>query len=73
MSVVVWYISRIVQALIGFTISLYSSSVAETGYPIALNIDKTNIAFYIFCTINIVIWFVILFGIWKLIKKLLKK
>ncbi|MDO8570796.1 MAG: hypothetical protein Q7R97_04395 [Candidatus Daviesbacteria bacterium] len=79
LSVVVWYISRVIQALVevfvfkNSSISLYSTSISETGYPIAQNISQTDNIYYLICAINIILWFIILFGIWKLAGKLLKK
>lgn len=75
LSVVIWYISRVVQALIEVyilktsQISLYPSSISETGFPIARNMSQSENSYYFICILNIILWFIILFGIWKLIKK----
>lgn len=79
LSVVVWYISRVVQALVevfvvkNSSISLYPTSISETGYPIARNLSQQDNIYYFICFINIIFWFIILFGIWKLIGKLFQR
>jgi hypothetical protein len=79
LSVVVWYGSRIAQALVELTIletssvSFYSgTSVVETGYPIALNISKSDSMLYFYYGINVIIWFFAILGLWKLFLHLKK-
>jgi len=73
--VVIWYISRIVQALVDIiffdrlSVSFFPSSNVETGYPIALNLNSYNEIYYIYFIINISFWFVLLLGVRKLIKR----
>ncbi|PIZ66488.1 hypothetical protein CO051_03535 [Candidatus Roizmanbacteria bacterium CG_4_9_14_0_2_um_filter_39_13] len=75
LSVVIWYISRIVQALVDIiffdrlSVSFFPSSNVETGYPIALNLNSYNEIYYIYFIINISFWFVLLLGVRKLIKR----
>lgn len=75
LSVVVWYLSRIAQALIELiilktaSISPYPTSNIETGYPIALNLNQSNSSIYFYYIFNIVFWFLLILGVWKIIKK----
>lgn len=71
--------SRIFQAFIELyliespSISPYSSSITETGYPIALNISQLDNSIYIYFLLNLAFWFFVIWGIWKLLRKSRKK
>ena len=79
LSVVIWYISRIVQAIwealivSKFSVSVYSGECSATGYPIPLCINRGDNILPIYHFINISFWFMFIFGIWKLIRKTSKK
>ncbi|OGH49808.1 MAG: hypothetical protein A3H17_03510 [Candidatus Levybacteria bacterium RIFCSPLOWO2_12_FULL_37_14] len=75
LSVVVWYLSRIVQALMELlilktaSISPYPTSNIETGYPIALNLSQSNTSIYFYYMVNITFWFLLILGVWRIIKR----
>ena len=79
LSVGLWYISRIVQALAEIYIfnrpfiSLYPTSNIETGYPISLNLSSHDSNRYIYYFINIALWFLVILGTQKIILKKRKK
>lgn len=72
-SVAIWYLSRVAQALTELyilespSISLYPTSNNETGYPIALNLSQSDNNLYFYYLINIAFWFVVIWGIWKVL------
>ncbi len=70
-SVVVWVVSGVVQAFVGFSnyFSIFHSC-SLTGYPIALcisNNDPTKVVFVSFA--NIIIWFWVLHFAWNFFDK----
>ena len=75
LSIILWYISKIVQALIEMfvfnipSISIYPTSNVETGYPIFLNLSRSDSMRYVFYLINITFWFMVIWGIWKIFFK----
>lgn len=75
LSVVVWYISRYIVALYEifilkrFQISLFGDSCLSTGYPLSYCADN-NFSLVLIGMINIVLWFLIIWGIWKVISKI---
>ena len=79
LSVVIWYISRIAQALVEMfilnipSISPYPTSNTETGYPVALNLNEPNNTIYVYYIINIAFWFLFIWGVWKILQKTYRK
>ena len=71
LSVVATYGATLVDALISNTLL-----GGEAGFPLKFSSatmfgsGNTN---YLLMSLNILFWFIVLFGIWKLIKKLQKK
>lgn len=67
LSVVVWLVSGLIQALIGFSdyFTIFHKC-SLTGYPIALCISSNNqIKVILVSIINVVIWFWVLHFVWK--------
>lgn len=79
LSIAIWYFSRIAQALVEMfilkipSISLYPTSNSETGYPIAINLSQDNNSIYFYYFINIIFWFLVIWGVWKILSKLFNK
>lgn len=75
---VMWYISRYIVTLFdvfilkNFTIDLFGSSCLPTGYPLFYCADNA-LSLVLIGFINISIWFIVIWGIWKVLPKLFKK
>lgn len=77
LSVVTWFVTRILQTIISYSlnsrgISFSGSNCSATGYPIALCTDE-DISIYMYYLANIVFWFLILWLLWWVIRKFLLK
>jgi len=78
LSVSAWYISRYIGTLFDvfilnhFAIDIFGSSCLPTGYPLFYCADNAFILALI-GSINIISWFVVIWGIWKMLPKLFKK
>ena len=72
LSVVVWYISRYIVPLYEifiqrqFKINIFGDSCLSTGYPLSYCADN-NFSLVLVGSLNIAIWFVIIWLIWKII------
>lgn len=79
LSIILWFASRYVQTLVavfiiqGPSVSFFAPECSATGYPVAICVDASENSKYIYYLINIVFWFIILFGIWKLFRKFTAK
>ena len=79
LSVVIWHFSRIAQALVEMfilnvpSISPYPTSNTQTGYPIPLNLNQIDNSRHIYYLLNISFWFIVIWGVWKLLQKTSKK
>lgn len=70
LSVIIWYISRYIIALFDvfilkhFAIDIFGSSCLPTGYPLFYCADNT-LSLTLIGLINILIWFLVIWGVWK--------
>lgn len=71
LSIIFWIISAFLQGFLGtlFNFNLLAGSCQVTGYPLAFCINSYGglpIGYYL---LNIMLWFVIIWGIWKVLQK----
>lgn len=77
-SVSVWYVSRYIVALFDililnkFNLTFSGSSCLPTGYPLFYCADNT-LSLALIGSINILILFVVIWGVWKLLQTASKK
>lgn len=73
LSVVVTYLTQVVQVFLGGSCSVFAG---ECGFPLSfssssfLGTPKIKPALFL---LNVIFWFVIIWGIWKILKKVFKK
>lgn len=78
LSVVVWYVSRYIVPLYEifiqkqFKINIFGDSCLSTGYPLSYCADN-NFSLVLVGSLNIAIWFVVIWATRKVLQKLTSK
>lgn len=78
LSVVVWYVSRYIVPLYEifiqkqFKINIFGDSCLSTGYPLSYCADN-NFSLVLVGSLNIAIWFVVIWITWKVLQKITSK